>query len=186
MLVLASSSPRRRALLASAGIEFRADPADVDESRIPGEAALEYARRLALAKAQVVASRHDGQTILGADTIVVVEGEVLGKPVDAGDAQRMLRSLSGRVHEVITAIALVRGHRVVQHEETTRVVFNDLGDDEIAAYVAHDEPMDKAGAYAIQGWASRWIGRIEGDYSNVVGLPIAALWKLLQEIEGRG
>src|SRR4051812_38794490 len=126
MLVLASSSPRRRELLASAGIEFRADPADVDESRIPGELPLEYARRLAVAKTRAVASRHDGQTILGADTIVVVDSEVLGKPLDASDAKRMLRKLSGGTHEVITAIALMRGERILQHEETTRVVFNDL------------------------------------------------------------
>lgn len=182
MLVLASSSPRRRDLLTHAGIAFQVDPAEVDETRRRGEAPEEYARRVALAKAETVKSRRPHDTVLGADTIVVVDAEVLGKPADAEDAKVMLRKLRGRSHEVVTAVALLRDGRTLQHEERTRVAFSDVTEGEIEAYVAHGEPMDKAGAYAIQGWASRWITRIEGDYFNVVGLPVAAVWKMLRDL----
>jgi len=179
--VLASSSPRRRELLHNAGIVFAVDAAEVDETRRPGEAPLAYAARLAREKAETVLARHPEALVVGADTIVVVNGEVLGKPADAHDAQSMLRKLRGRAHEVITAVAVAGKHGTSEHQETTEVVFGELTDVEIEAYVASGEPMDKAGAYAIQGQASRWISRIEGDYFNVVGLPVAAVWRMLQQ-----
>ena len=193
MLILASASPRRAELLRNAGIEFRVDPAHIVEERGPGEAALDFARRLAREKARAVAARHSGNFVLGADTIVCVDNHVLGKPADAADAFAMLRLLSGRWHEVTTGICLIAPEvsaagsgsadrpEQVAHE-TTRVQFSALNDDDIRAYIASGEPMDKAGAYAIQGMASRWITRIEGDYGNVVGLPVALLWKILREL----
>jgi septum formation protein len=183
MLVLASSSPRRRELLANAGIDFIVDPANVDETQLPDEAPLEFAMRLATEKAQAVARRHSHDIVLGADTVVIVGEDVLGKPADAADAHLMLRLLRGRTHQVSTAIAMVSGRKLVTHVETTSVVVGRITDSEIEDYVASGEPMDKAGAYAIQGRASRWIHRIEGDYFNVVGLPVAALWKMLNELQ---
>jgi septum formation protein len=182
MLVLASSSPRRRELLANAGIDFIVDPANVDETQQPDEAPLDFAVRLATEKAEAVGRKHTRDLVLGADTVVIVDGEVLGKPADQADATRMLRLVRGRTHEVSTGIALVSGRRVVTHIETTSVVVGKITDTEIQDYVESGEPMDKAGAYAIQGRASRWISRIEGDYFNVVGLPVAALWRLLKEL----
>jgi septum formation protein len=129
-----------------------------------------------------VGRKHTRDLVLGADTVVIVDGEVLGKPADQADATRMLRLVRGRTHEVSTGIALVSGRRVVTHIETTSVVVGKITDTEIQDYVESGEPMDKAGAYAIQGRASRWISRIEGDYFNVVGLPVAALWRLLKEL----
>jgi len=182
MLILASASPRRAELLRNAGIDFRVDPAHIVEERGPGEAALDFVRRLAREKAQAVAARHAGDFVLGADTIVCVEDNVLGKPADAADAFAMLRLLSGRWHEVTTGICLIAPDRKEQvAHETTRVQFSALSDRDIRDYVAGGEPMDKAGAYAIQGIASRWITRIAGDYGNVVGLPVALLWRLLRE-----
>jgi septum formation protein len=176
-LVLASQSPRRAELLRDAGIEFIVSPANVDESVRAGEAPVDYVRRLAQEKAEAVA----GDLVLAADTVVVVAGEILGKPRDAVDAVRMLRLLSNRNHEVITGICL-RGTGlwpVIIAHETTHVWFSQLTEEEIAAYVATGEPMDKAGAYAIQGIASRFIERIEGSYSNVVGLPVAMVYRYL-------
>jgi len=183
MLVLASASPRRQELLRNAGIEFEVQPAHIPEDPLPGEAAKAYAERLARQKALAVAQRRPKDTVLGADTVVVVDGQLLGKPSDAADAARMLRLLSGREHQVITGVCLVVGGKPSVASETTTVTVSELTDKDIAAYVASGEPMDKAGAYAIQGIASRWIPRIEGDYSNVVGLPVALLWRLLREVE---
>ena len=166
-------------MLKSAGIAFRVQAADIDESHLPGETPVEYVRRLAREKAEAV----PGELVLGADTVVVVDGQILGKPVDTGDAVRMLRLLSGRKHEVITGVCLlcmnVPGREAVVDHEVTNVVFAALTAAEIDEYVATGEPMDKAGAYAIQGLASRFVLRIEGSYSNVVGLPVATVYKYL-------
>lgn len=242
MLVLASASPRRQELLRNAGIAFTVQAADVDETPFPGESARDCAERLAREKALTVWRTRPQDLVLGADTIVVVDKAILGKPVDADDASRMLRLLSGRVHEVITGVCVVKpvpsSQYSVRHSqfsvgsgqgpvssgaggrdqgaeisespvvrgrgpgtskayaesaienpeyelrtgsETTRVTISELSDEEIRQYVETGEPMDKAGAYAIQGMGSRWIPRIEGDYSNVVGLPVALVWRMLRE-----
>jgi len=157
---------------------------DVPEVRRPGESATDYVRRLSEAKA-FAAPLGPGEVVLGADTIVVIDGQVLEKPRDAADAARMLALLSGREHEVITGICLRTQARKIVDVATTRVRFVPLTDEERDAYVASGEPMDKAGAYAIQGLASKFIDRIEGDYFNVVGLPVALVYRLLQEIDGR-
>jgi septum formation protein len=189
MIVLASASPRRQELLRNAGIAFSVQPADIDETPLAGEAPRDCAERLAREKALAVSKIQPQQWILGADTIVVADRNILGKPYDADDAARMLRLLSGRTHEVITGVCvlgnkLVSGHWSVVSEiasQTTVVTMGAISEDEIRQYVATGEPMDKAGAYAIQGIASRWIPRIEGDYSNVVGLPVALVYKMLRE-----
>ena len=181
-LVLASASPRRRELLAAAGIACLIDPVDVDERRLAGEAPSSYVVRVAEAKARAGAARHPAAIVLGADTAVVVDAEVLGKPVNTGDATRMLRALANRPHEVLTGVAMVSGGDVRTHVERTLVWMSPLSEAEIASYVASGEPMDKAGAYAIQGLASRFIPRIEGSYTNVVGLPVAAVAGMLAEI----
>src|SRR6267143_3949698 len=181
MLVLASASPRRQELLRSAGITFVVQPADIPEDPLPGEAAKDCAERLAREKALAVARQRPQDIVLGADTVVVVDGQLLGKPSDAADAARMLRMLSGRAHQVITGVCLVVGGKPSVASETTLVTVSEIADKEIADYVASGEPMDKAGAYAIQGIASRWIPRIEGDYSNVVGLPVALVWRMLRQ-----
>jgi septum formation protein len=180
VLVLASRSPRRRELLARAGIDFVVRPAEVDESVLAGESPAEHVRRLALAKAQAV-SAAPGEVVLGADTVVVVDDTILGKPAGAADAVRMLRMLSGREHLVLTGICLRGNGRLIEDCETTRVHFVELSEQEIGSYVASGEPMDKAGAYAIQGLASKFIDRIEGCYFNVVGLPVARLWRCLRQ-----
>ena len=192
MLVLASASPRRQELLRNAGIEFTVLPADVDEIPFEGEDACACAQRLAREKACKVWRTRPGDVVLGADTIVVVDGLILGKPVDSNDAARMLRLLAGRRHQVVTGVCLVRSNLVrsnlvrssedtVVVSETTLVTMAELSDQEILDYVATGEPMDKAGAYAIQGIASRWIPRIDGDYSNVVGLPVARVYRMLRD-----
>jgi septum formation protein len=185
MLVLASASPRRQELLRAAGISFTVQPADVDETPLARESARECAERLAREKALAVSRTRPNDMILGADTIVVVDETILGKPIDAEDAVRMLRLLSGRVHQVITGVCFVEpaaaGQIARTSSETTLVTMREVSDGEIRAYVATREPMDKAGAYAIQGIASRWIPRIEGDYSNVVGLPVALVYRMLRE-----
>jgi septum formation protein len=183
MLVLASSSPRRSELLRNAGITFEVLPADVPEVAKKGERPLEFAMRLAREKADAVAHLRPEAFVLGADTIVVVDNKVLGKPTDPPDAARMLRLLSDREHNVTTAVCLVMPQlrERITTQETTRVQFSLLTDDDIAAYVATGEPMDKAGAYAIQGIAGRWIDRIEGDYFNVVGLPVAKVYRILRQ-----
>ena len=181
MLILASRSPRRAELLRAAGIDFTIRAADVDETPRPGESPRGYVTRLALEKAHAVHAAPD-ETVLAADTTVVIGNEILGKPVDRADAKRMLRALSGREHEVITGICLRRGDRVIQDVDVTGVWFSPLSDAEIDHYIASGEPMDKAGAYAIQGLASRFIPRIEGSYSNVVGLPVALVSQALSKL----
>lgn len=188
MLVLASASPRRQELLRNAGISFVVQPGDIDETPRAGEAPRDYAERLAQEKALAVWQARPQDVVLGADTIVVIDETILGKPRDASDAMRMLRLLSGRVHQVITGVCIVRPEVSLRKKlrtasECTRVTVAEISDDEIRAYVATGEPMDKAGAYAIQGMASRWIPRIEGDYSNVVGLPVALVYRMLREME---
>jgi septum formation protein len=182
MLVLASTSPRRRELLKNAGIEFTVLTADAPEVARPGEAPAALAERLAREKAAAVKEDAPDAFVLAADTIVVTGDEVLGKPKDAMDAARMLRKLSAQSHEVITGVCLLTpaGKQDVRHE-VTRVHVREISEDEVAFYVAHGEPMDKAGAYAIQGIASRWIDRIEGDYFNVMGLPVALVYRMLRE-----
>jgi septum formation protein len=180
MLVLASASPRRQELLRNAGIRFEIQPADIAEDPLPGEGGRDCAERLAREKAIVVAGQRPHDIVLGADTVVVVDGQLLGKPSDAADAGRMLRLLSGREHQVITGVCSVVNAQPTVSSETTFVTVSEITDQEIAEYVASGEPMDKAGAYAIQGLASRWIPRIEGDYSNVVGLPVALVFRMLK------
>jgi septum formation protein len=186
MLVLASASPRRLELLKAAGITFEIQAADVPEIPHPDELPRSFAERMAREKALAVARQQPDDFILGADTIVVVDHQILGKPRDSSDAARMLRLLSGRRHEVITAVCLVDPKRKLEDQidvrsETTLVNMDALCEAEILSYVATGEPMDKAGAYAIQGVASRWIPRIEGDYANVVGLPVSLVFKMLKE-----
>lgn len=183
MLVLASSSPRRSELLRNAHIPFEVQAADVPEVPMKGERPLEFAMRLARAKADAVAQVRPDAFVLGADTIVVVDNKILGKPADPADAARMLRLLSDREHDVTTAVCLIfpNSAECITTQETTRVHFSILTDDDIAAYVATGEPMDKAGAYAIQGIAGRWIDKIEGDYFNVVGLPVAKVYRILRQ-----
>ena len=186
MLVLASASPRRRELLRNAGISFKVQVADVDETPLPGESPRACAERLAREKASTVFRQRPQDFVLGADTIVIVDDQILGKPRDGEDAARMLRMLSGRMHVVISGVCLAGpSFEDVQFEdiqsESTNVTMESLTDDDIRAYVATGEPMDKAGAYAIQGMASRWISRIEGDYGNVVGLPVALVYAMLRE-----
>lgn len=183
MLVLASASPRRQELLRNAGIAFDVQPADIPEDPLPGETAKNCAERLAREKAQAIAQKRPGAAVLGADTVVVVDDQTLGKPVDASDAARMLGLLSGRVHQVITGVCLLAGGNCSVASETTSVTMSEISADEISGYIASGEPMDKAGAYAIQGIAARWIPRIEGDYSNVVGLPVALVFRMLRHAQ---
>jgi septum formation protein len=192
MLILASQSPRRAELLRNAGIAFKVLPADVDESVRPGEEPTEYVKRLAREKAlAVLATAPAGAVVLGADTTVVLDGESLGKPVDSAEARRMLARLSGRRHQVTTGVCVARrnadGLAVCTVEaEVTEVEFAAMSAEEIAGYVASGEPMDKAGAYAIQGGASRWVWRIEGCYFNVVGLPVARVRAMLDSVTANG
>ncbi len=222
-LILASASPRRRELLAQAGYTFTVEAADVDESLHPAESPAAYVRRLAEEKAQAVLARHlqtpgapfvtasssrvgSNDTpliVLGADTTVVLDGEILAKPADATDANRMLRRLSNRTHHVLTGVAVVTlgapfvtasSSRVglsstpilLSAVETTAVTFSAIPDAELDFYCATPEPFDKAGAYGIQGYAARWIPRIDGDYFNVMGLPIARVVRLIEEAEAKG
>ena len=187
MLVLASASPRRRELLAQAGFTFKVHPAHVPEEPNPGEDPIAYVTRLAREKAQAVFNQLAANpntaaklVVLGADTTVTLDNHILGTPEDAADAARMLCLLSGRTHRVITGVAVVTADRTEVAAEVTGVKFFTLSEKEIAAYVATGEPLDKAGAYAIQGRAARWIPRIEGDYFNVVGLPLALVSTLLE------
>ena len=219
MLILASSSPRRRELLAQASLEFAVRPAHINEDTRPGEDPTAYVMRLAREKAEAVFKEMalsedeaavqglkpgtsfsgtcgttevapcyktgqglDGLVVLGADTTVTIDGHILGKPEDAADAARMLRMLSGRTHSVITGVALATAVGTEVASEVTAVRFVALSDEEIAEYVATGEPMDKAGAYGIQGRAAKWIPRIEGCYFNVVGLPLALVSTMLESV----
>ncbi len=183
-LVLASASPRRARLLAEAGFTFDVAPANVDERRLAGEPPVAYVRRLARAKAEAVASRYPGRVVVGADTVVIIDGLVLGKPADAAAASAMLGRLAGRRHAVLTGVALLRDGRSVDAVERTEVTFTPLDADRIQWYVGTGEPDDKAGAYAAQGIGSRFIERIEGSYTNVVGLPIPRVVRLLELLDG--
>jgi septum formation protein len=178
MLILASQSPRRRELLERAGIPFRVSVAGVPEYPATGESGRDYVRRLSREKAFAV----EGELVLGADTVVVVDGDILEKPTDSDDARRMLERLSGRPHEVFTGVCLRSGARMEQEVCETQVYFSDLTAAEIDAYIASGEPMDKAGAYGIQGLASKFVHRIEGDYLNVVGLPVALVYSMLKRV----
>jgi septum formation protein len=181
-LILASASPRRRELLTQAGYSFAVQASSVPESRRPEEDAIRFATRLAREKAEAVFALRSSEpaVVLGADTVVVCDGEVMGKPADAADAARMLLLLSGRTHQVVTGVAAVWGERVEVANELTHVTMRTLSPQEIAQYVATGEPMDKAGAYGIQGYAARWVPRIRGCYFNVVGLPLALVANLLE------
>ncbi len=180
-LILASASPRRRELFAHLGLLFRVVVADIDETPHPGEQPVPYTLRLAEAKARAVLALHPAATVLGADTTVTVDGTLLGKPIDEQDAARMLQMLRGRAHQVTTGVAIVSASQARVQAETTTVWMSGITDTEIAAYIATGDPMDKAGAYGIQGHAMRWIPRIDGEYSNVVGLPVAAVHTMLQQ-----
>lgn len=182
-LILASRSPRRAELLTAAGIEFSVRAADVDETPHAGESPIDYVIRVAKEKALAVSASAD-EVVLAADTTVVLNGEILGKPVDHADATRMLRALSGQRHEVMTAICIKIGERIETDVASTSVWFAPLTDAEVAEYVASGEPMDKAGAYGIQGLAAKFIDRIDGSYSNVVGLPVALTWRRLKALSG--
>jgi septum formation protein len=188
MLILASASPRRHELLTQAGLSFNVHSADINEDRLPDEAAAAYVQRLAVEKAQAIwtlrestDTPEDPLIILGADTCVVCDGHILGKPVNNADARRMLELLSGRTHAVLTGLATITRKGVLSDVEITQVAFNCIKEAEVTEYIATGEPLDKAGAYAIQGYAARWIPRIEGDYFNVVGLPIARTIALVTE-----
>jgi septum formation protein len=182
-LILASASPRRSELLRNANIAFTVEPAQVREEPLPHERPLDYAQRLACEKARAVFARHPEDAVLGADTVVVVDEHLLEKPADERDAARMLQLLSGRTHEVITGTCLrARGFEETE-AEVTQVRFSLLSSEEIAEYVRTGEPMDKAGAYAIQGVASRWVERIDGCYFNVVGLPVPRVYRMLRAAE---
>jgi len=184
-LILASGSPRRAEILQSAGFPFTVMSSAVDETPIPGESALEIVKRLAFAKAELVAARAVGPAIvIAADTVVVLDNMIFGKPRTTEDARQMLEKLAGRTHTVTTGVALIRLPDVERREfqETTHVQFSALDDEEITRYLASGEPFDKAGAYAIQGRAGRYISRIEGCYYNVVGLPLARLCTALADL----
>ena len=183
-LILASASPRRAELLASAGFEFSVRPAEVDETERPGEAPREYVLRIARAKARMleVECRKSGSIILAADTTVVAGGTILGKPLSRSDSVRMLKTLSGAIHDVLTAVVVVTPDRQLDEVVRTRVRLLPLSMDEISWYIDTGEPEGKAGAYAIQGRAARFVDWIEGSWSNVVGLPVATVHQLLKTV----
>jgi septum formation protein len=181
-IILASASPRRRELLALIGIAHDVLPADIDEAEHPGEAPAAYVERLAREKAVAVSARAPDALVIAADTTVVIDNVILGKPVDDADAARMLRTLSGRSHTVYTAIAAARGPRVESEIEVVSVTFRPLEPDEIAAYIATREPMDKAGAYGIQGYGATIVERIDGDYFAVMGLSLGRTVRLMRRL----
>ncbi|HEY6232638.1 MAG TPA: Maf family protein [Pyrinomonadaceae bacterium] len=178
-LILASQSPRRAEILTSVGWPFEAIPAGIDETRHDSEDALGYVMRLARTKAETVAARVESGVILGADTVVVIEQEILGQPRDDDDARRMLSLLSAKWHEVVTGVALVSERQISVAHQTTRVRFAELTSEEIEWYVSTGEPKGKAGAYAIQGQGALLIEEIQGDYYNVVGLPVRLVYELI-------
>ena len=181
MLVLASASPRRKELISLISADVKISPADVDET-ITDDISADYAPEyLAVKKASFIANQFPEDTVIGCDTSVIIDGEILGKPVDDNDAVRMLKLLSGKTHKVITGCAIFKGGRSISFSETTYVTFLDLSDDDINEYLKTNEHKDKAGAYGIQGYASLFISKIEGDYFNVVGLPVARLNRVLKK-----
>ena len=186
-IILASASPRRAEILRTVNWPFETLPADIDETREAGEDAAAYVQRLARAKAEAAARRSPGATIVAADTVVVINEQILGKPNDQDDARRMLRQLSGQWHQVLTGVALIDNATSESKVacETTEVKFAVMSRDEIDWYVASGEPMDKAGAYAIQGLGARFIEGIRGDYFNIVGLPVRLLYEMIRESSGK-
>jgi septum formation protein len=184
-LLLASASPRRAELLRAAGFVFDIEPANADETVHPGETPDAYVRRVAEAKARTVLPTAGDRLVLAADTTVVVDGDIFGKPEHRDDAVRMLRALRDRRHEVMTGVTLAASTRMLTRVETTAVDFAPLSEREIEWYVASGEPVDRAGAYAVQGLASRFVTRVEGSYSNVVGLPVALVYGMLKEFAFR-
>lgn len=188
-LILASGSPRRAEILTSVGWEFTKDSADIDETEFDGESPEDYVQRLAREKAETVARKYDNALILGADTTVVIDSQIIGKPVDLADARRMLKMLSGNWHEVLTGVALVqknpksaiRNLKSVVGLQRTRVKFAKMSDEEIEFLAEYGEPLDKAGAYAVQAQAALFIEGIEGDYWNVVGLPVSLVYRLIKD-----
>ena len=183
-IILASASPRRQELLASAGVVFSVVPGDIDETPHPGEEPVPHVVRLAEEKAREVSTRVAGRFFIGADTIVVLDGEILGKPCDETEAAVMLKKLSGRMHHVITGFAVIdqESGRVIKRAVSTEVYFRKVADAEIAAYIATGCPLDKAGAYAIQGGAASMVEKINGSYTNVVGLPLCEVVEVLREV----
>lgn len=186
VLILASRSPRRARLLREAGYEFDIVPADVDETRLDGEDPRRYVSRLAAAKAAAVLPHAGGRIVVAADTIVLIDGLVLGKPDDRRNAMSMLERLSGRIHDVLTGVAVAHGRRLLEAVEVTRVTFAALDPARIAWYAATGEPDDKAGGYAVQGIGSRFVERIEGSYTNVVGLPVALVDRFVRRLGADG
>jgi len=180
-LVLASGSPRRAEILRSVGWDFIKDVPDVDESLLNDESPEEYVERLAVAKAVAVAASHPGEIVLGADTTVVVDAQIIGKPTDVNDARRMIEMLKENSHEVLTAVAVVRNGSTITGLQRTRVDFSSMSPAEIDFLVENGDPLDKAGAYAVQAQAALFIEGIEGDYWNVVGLPISLVYKLVMQ-----
>lgn len=180
-LILASQSPRRKELLGLFHIPFTVQAADIDETMDPGKPPQEEVARVCLAKARAVAAGRD-DVVIAADTIVVCQGRVLGKPADEAQAEQMLTLLSGRDHQVMTGVALLRGEQVQLATEITHIHFRELSRREILAYIATGEPMDKAGAYGIQGGAALFAEKMVGDYYNVMGLPVCRLWQMLHEM----
>jgi septum formation protein len=181
-LILASGSPRRAEIMKSVGWDFEKDVPDVDESVIDGESPEDYVVRLAKTKADVIAKRHTGEMVLGADTTVVIEDQIIGKPLDIDDARRMLEMLSGNWHEVLTGVAIVNNGGTNTGLQRTRVKFAEMNANEINFLVELGDPLDKAGAYAVQAQAALFIEGIEGDYWNVVGLPISLVYDLMKGV----
>jgi septum formation protein len=181
-VILASQSPRRRELLALIGVTHEVRPADIDEAYFPGEVPTAHAERLARGKCAVIAEREPEALVIGSDTIVVVDSDVLGKPTNDADAARMLRRLSGRSHVVVTAVAVAWRGQIRSAVEEVNVTFHSLSDGDIAAYIATREPMDKAGAYGIQGYGATIVERVDGDYFAVMGLPLQLLVRVLREL----
>lgn len=181
-LVLASGSPRRAEILRSVGWEFTRSIPDIDESLLPSEAPDEYVRRLAVSKARAIAELFPETMVLGADTTVVVDSQIIGKPEDLDDAKRMLKLLSGRWHEVLTGVAVVMSGHELDDLQRTRVKFAEMSEDEIGFLAEKGDPLDKAGAYAVQAQAALFIEGIEGDYWNVVGLPVALVYRLVNAV----
>lgn len=184
-LILASASPRRAEILTSVGWEFEKQTADIDESCFAGEKPADYVQRLAAEKAQAVAENNAGATVLGADTIVVINEKIIGKPKDFDEAAKMLKMLSGNWHEVLTGVAVVKKGETLVDFQRTRVKFNEMSEAEIEFLVEKGEPLDKAGAYAVQAQAALFIEKIEGDYWNVVGLPVNLVYQLVNKAEAR-
>jgi septum formation protein len=180
-LVLASGSPRRAEIMRSVGWEFEKDVPDIDESERHGESPEDYVQRLAREKAQVIAAKHPDAIVLAADTTVVINDEIIGKPVDTADARRMIAMLSGNWHEVLTGVAIVNNGESSVGMQRTRVKFTPLTDNEIDFLVAKGDPLDKAGAYAVQAQAALFIEAIDGDYWNVVGLPVSLVYRMIAE-----